>query len=278
MSNYVEHNGRVAFHPSYYVKEIFEETGLSQKDFAERLDTTPKNFSVFLKGKQRLSIDLANKLSRMLGTSVEYWLNLQRSYDEMYAEFSSERELQAEKEILKLIDYKYFHDNFGLPSFLRKTEERVKALREFLSVASLTVLMRPNLAVNFRSFSSSLSKSNIINANAMVQTAINFAIRTEAPKYNQAKFENAVKFALTLTKKNDNFFSKIKDSFHEAGVVLIVLPNLKNSCINGATKRLGGKILLMINGRFSNTFEAVLFHETEHILKKNLGITFNNKK
>ena len=275
MSNYVEHNGRVAFHPSYYVKEIFEETGLSQKDFAERLDTTPKNFSVFLKGRQRLSIDLANKLSRMLGTSVEYWLNLQRSYDETCAEFSSERELQEEKEILKLIDYKYFHENFGLPSFPRKTDERVKALREFLSVASLTVLMRPNLAVKFRSFSNELSKSNIVNANAMVQTAINFAIKTEAPKYNQAKFEKAVKFALTLTKKHDNFFSKIKDSFHEAGVVLIVLPNLKNSGINGATKRLGGKILLMINGRFSDTFEAALFHETDHILKKDLGITLN---
>ena len=275
MSNYVEHNGRVAFHPSYYVKEIFEETGLSQKDFAERLDTTPKNFSVFLKGRQRLSIDLANKLSRMLGTSVEYWLNLQRSYDETCAEFSSERELQEEKEILKLIDYKYFHENFGLPSFPRKTDERVKALREFLSVASLTVLMRPNLAVKFRSFSNELSKSNIVNANAMVQTAINFAIRTEAPKYNQAKFEKAVKFALTLTKKHDNLFPKIKDSFHEAGVVLIVLPNLKNSGINGATKRLGGKILLMINGRFSDTFEAALFHETDHILKKDLGITLN---
>ncbi|MBR2209153.1 MAG: HigA family addiction module antidote protein [Synergistaceae bacterium] len=275
MSNYVEHNGRVAFHPSYYVKEIFEETGLSQKDFAGRLDTTPKNFSVFLKGRQRLSIDLANKLSRMLGTSVEYWLNLQRSYDETCAEFSSERELQEEKEILKLIDYKYFHENFGLPSFPRKTDERVKALREFLSVASLTVLMRPNLAVKFRSFSNELSKSNIVNANAMVQTAINFAIKTEAPKYNQAKFEKAVKFALTLTREYDSFFPKIKDSFRKAGVVLIVLPNLKNSGINGATKRLGGKILLMINGRFSDTFKAALFHETDHILKKDLGITLN---
>ena len=42
MSNYIEYNDKIAFHPGYYIKEIIEESGLSQKDFAKRLDTTPK--------------------------------------------------------------------------------------------------------------------------------------------------------------------------------------------------------------------------------------------
>lgn len=29
MSNYIEHNNKVAFHPSYYLKEIIEESGLT---------------------------------------------------------------------------------------------------------------------------------------------------------------------------------------------------------------------------------------------------------
>ena len=44
MSNYIEYNDKIAFHPGYYIKEIIEESGLSQKDFAKRLDTTPKEF------------------------------------------------------------------------------------------------------------------------------------------------------------------------------------------------------------------------------------------
>ena len=40
MSNYIEYNDKIAFHPGYYIKEIIEESGLSQKDFAKRLDTT----------------------------------------------------------------------------------------------------------------------------------------------------------------------------------------------------------------------------------------------
>ena len=81
MSNYIEYNDKIAFHPGYYIKEIIEESGLSQKDFAKRLDTTPKNLSILVRGEQSLSIDIAMKLSRMLGTSVDYWLNLQKSYD-----------------------------------------------------------------------------------------------------------------------------------------------------------------------------------------------------
>ena len=75
MSNYIEYNGKIAFHPGYYIKEIIEESGLSQKDFAYRLDTTPKNLSILVRGEQSLSIDIAMKLSNDINwiESYEYW-------------------------------------------------------------------------------------------------------------------------------------------------------------------------------------------------------------
>ena len=48
---------------------------------SDGLGTTPKNISILIRGEQSLSIDIAMKLSRMLGTSVSYWLNLQNAYD-----------------------------------------------------------------------------------------------------------------------------------------------------------------------------------------------------
>ena len=39
MSNYVEYKNRIAFHPGYYIEEIVEDSGLTQQDFAKRLDT-----------------------------------------------------------------------------------------------------------------------------------------------------------------------------------------------------------------------------------------------
>lgn len=79
MSNFVEYKDNVAFHPGYYIKEYVDESGLTQEDFAKRLDTTPKNLSILIRGDQSLSVDMAMKLSRMTGTSAEYWLNIQKT-------------------------------------------------------------------------------------------------------------------------------------------------------------------------------------------------------
>ena len=92
MSNYMEYNDKIAFHPGYYIKEIVEEKGLTQEDFAKRLGTTPKDLSLLIRGEQNLSSDIAMKLSRMTGTSVSYWLNLQQAYDALMAEFKAKEE------------------------------------------------------------------------------------------------------------------------------------------------------------------------------------------
>ena len=280
MSNYLEYNDKIAFHPGYYLKEMVEESGLTQEDFAKRLGTTPKNLSILIRGEQSLSIDIATKLSRMYGTTINYWLNLQQTYDAMRTEFLSVEELKKEREIFKLLDYKYFRDNFDLPDLPRKTDEQIKGVREFLSIASLTVLKEKDLTVSFRSYSDHLSLSNIVNANAMVQIAINRALKTEAVKFNKKKFEEAVNFALTQTRNHEGFLPEIKKAFLEAGVVLVVLPNLKNSGINGATKKIDGKILLMVNDRrhFADTFWFTLFHEIGHIMNGDYGITFKDNK
>ncbi len=280
MSNYIEHNDRIAFHPGYYIKEIVEESRLTQEDFARRLGTTPKNLSVIIHGEQNLTVDIATKLSRMLGTTVTYWLNLQNRYDEMTAEFLSDEELKKEREIYKLIDYNYFIDNFHFPELPRKVDDQIQHVREFLQVSSLTVLQEQRLSTSFRSYSDHLSLSNIVNANVMVQIAVNQAIKTESPRFNKKKFSKAVDFALTQTENHEDFYPAVRDAFLESGVVLVLLPNLKNSGVNGATKRIDGRIMLMVNDRrhYADTFWFTLFHEIGHIMNGDYGITFNKNE
>ena len=89
MSSYIEYNDKIAFHPGYYIKEIVEESGLTKENFAKQLDTTLENMSLLIQGKQSLSMDIAMKLSKMIGTSVSYWLNLQNAFDALISEFKS---------------------------------------------------------------------------------------------------------------------------------------------------------------------------------------------
>lgn len=55
MSNYIEYKDRMAFHPGYYIQEELEALEMTQEEFAKRLDTTPKNLSILIRGEQSLS-------------------------------------------------------------------------------------------------------------------------------------------------------------------------------------------------------------------------------
>lgn len=277
MSNYIEYDDKIAFHPGYYIKEIVEESGLTQEDFAKRLDTSPKNLSLLIRGEQSLSLDIAMKLSRMIGTSVSYWLNLQNAYDALVAEFKFKEELIQEKLVFENLDYKYFREHFNLPDLPRKIDKQIEKVRNFLNVATLTVFRKRDMAVSFRSVTGELSEANIIKANVMVQIATNIALRTEAPKFNKSLFEEKVKYALTLTKDHSEFYPLIKEAFCKAGVILVILPNISGSKINGATKKVGNNVMLLVNDRRlnSDTFWFTLFHEIGHIMNGDYGISFD---
>ncbi len=276
MGNYIEYHDTIAFHPGYYIKEIVDESGLSQKDFANRLDTTPKNLSLLIRGEQSLSIDIAMKLSRMIGTGVSYWLNLQNAYDTLIAEFKSAEELAEERKVFEYLDYKYFRDHFGLPDLPGKIDEQIKQVRQFLNVATLCVFRKKDMAVSFRSSTEELSEGDTVKANAMVQIAMNKALKADAPKFHKGKFEKAAKYALKLTNKHEEFYPLIYQAFFDVGVVFVILPNISGSKINGAAKKVGEHVMLMVNDRKLNadSFWFTLFHEIGHIVNGDYGISF----
>lgn len=177
---------------------------------------------------------------------------------------------------LKLLKYSHFRDLFGLPDLPRRITEQIYKLRELLRVSSLTVLRNTSLAVNFRSSKEELNEQNIVRANAMVQIAINRALDMNTEKYNVEKFEKAIDYALTLTTKHDRFITLLTERFREAGVAFVVLPNLPGSKINGATKKLGNKIMLIVSDRnlLSDVFWFTLFHEIGHVLAKDHGVSY----
>lgn len=276
----VEHNDAIAFHPGYYVMEIIEDSGLTQEDFARRLNTTPKNLSILVRGKERLSVDMALKLSNMFGTSVSYWLNLQNAYDTAIAEIEAEKELGEEIAILKSIGYAYFKKNFSLPDLPRNLAAQVKEVRRFLEVSSLKVLEKRDLTACYRSKLEATNSSAIAKANALVQIGMRETRRVDAPPYNPEMFKEAIGFALTQTKEHRDFLPRVQEAFLNAGVILVVLPNLAGSMTNGATKKVGSSVMLMVNdrNRYADTFWFTLMHEAGHIINGDYGLSIENER
>lgn len=92
MGTCVDSEDALAFHPGYSIAEIVEASGLTQADHAKRLGCAPETLSLLIRGRLRLSADMAAKLSGELGTTVRYWLNLQAADDTVFVQAASVEE------------------------------------------------------------------------------------------------------------------------------------------------------------------------------------------
>lgn len=61
--------------------EFMEPRGITNKQLAEALCVSPAATSRLINNKSELSFDMANRLAKCLGTSVDLWLNLQINYN-----------------------------------------------------------------------------------------------------------------------------------------------------------------------------------------------------
>jgi antitoxin HigA-1 len=58
-----------------------ESTGLTQQRLAQAVGITRVRINEIIRGKRGVTPDTAFRLARYFGTTVEFWLNLQRNID-----------------------------------------------------------------------------------------------------------------------------------------------------------------------------------------------------
>ena len=73
-------------HPGKVLKDELEEIGRSQSALAEHIGVLAKTINEICRGKRGISAEMAMKLSRALGASPQFWLNLQSNYELRLAE------------------------------------------------------------------------------------------------------------------------------------------------------------------------------------------------
>lgn len=68
-------------HPGEILKDELVQLGLSASAFARSLSVPTNRVTSILNERRSISADTAIRLARYFGTSPEFWLNLQASYD-----------------------------------------------------------------------------------------------------------------------------------------------------------------------------------------------------
>lgn len=68
-------------HPGKVLKDELDELNLSQTDLAKHIGVLPKTINEICRGKRGISASMAMKLSRAIGASPQFWLNLQNNWE-----------------------------------------------------------------------------------------------------------------------------------------------------------------------------------------------------
>ncbi len=68
-------------HPGEVLQDELEEIGLTQSALAKHIRVLPKTINEICRGKRGISADMAMKLSKALGGSPQFWLNLQNNWE-----------------------------------------------------------------------------------------------------------------------------------------------------------------------------------------------------
>lgn len=68
-------------HPGEHLEEILDELGISQYRLAKAIGVPSVRIKEIVHCRRSITADTALRIARALGTSPEFWLNLQRMYD-----------------------------------------------------------------------------------------------------------------------------------------------------------------------------------------------------
>ncbi len=69
-------------HPGEFIKEdVLKELYITSEQLAKAIDVTPETIDRLINGKERISADMALRLSKFTKTAPQMWLNLQATID-----------------------------------------------------------------------------------------------------------------------------------------------------------------------------------------------------
>ena len=97
----VKSRSYIATPPGATIKEQLNDRGMSQKEFAARMDMSEKHISRLINGDVQLTPETAVRLEMVLGIPAKFWNNLEAIYREKLIKAEMENAMDADAELAK---------------------------------------------------------------------------------------------------------------------------------------------------------------------------------
>lgn len=251
------------------IREYLEEYDITQKELAERINSSEKHISNVLKGNCRLTEEFALKLEKVLtGVPASYWLNYEAKYREQVAR---EEEIVTVnnwdlKKLAKRFRFKEVFRGLDL-TLAQQAIEMLKLLK--ISDFNNFDTVYGHLAVDFMEDGGEQEAIaiwlNMCESEVEVQNKEldDIVYKESELKKNLGKFK-----LLSNNNKTDASINSCRRLCNKLGIYLVFCEAITNSKVRGALTTYKNHPAIYISGRFrshSHTWFA-LMHEIGHLL------------
>lgn len=86
----LERKSYIATPPGVTIQEQLDDRGMTQKEFAKRIDISEEYISKLIDGEVHLTTEMAEKLELVLGVPASFWNKLEAIYQEKLAKIRNE--------------------------------------------------------------------------------------------------------------------------------------------------------------------------------------------
>ena len=262
----------IATPPGATIKEQLNDRGMSQKEFAARMDMSEKHISKLINGDVQLTPETAVKLEMVLGVPAKFWNNLEAIYREKIIKAETENAMDADAEIAKRFPYSEMAKLGWVPE-TREANEKVINLRKYFEVVQLSLLGSDQITRIACRRLAITDKSDL----ALMAWAQEAKIKARGIQTAPINIKGLIlampKIRKMTVLKPKEFCPKIKKYLAECGIALVFPPHLKGSFLQGASFMDGKKLVvgLTARGKDADKFWFSLFHELAHIALGHVG-------
>lgn len=260
--------------PGATISDILQERGQSVAEFACALGEPVDHAWQLLDGSARITNEVADHLSNVLGVSAGFWLSRESQFRDGLERIAKNGKWLTELPVRDITTFKWVRRS-------NNTMDQIAACLEFFGVATVADWYaryegRARLAA-FRTSESFNSEEGAVLAWLRKGEIDGAAMDCE--KWNPERFRSALQNIRALTRQKDPsiFIRALQKQCAECGVAVVIARTPSGCRASGATYFLSAnKALLMLSFRYlsDDHFWFTFFHEAGHLLLHDIKAPF----
>lgn len=256
--------------PGGTIEDLLEERGWTQAELADRLGFTSKHVNDLIHARAPVTPDAAERLSRVLGSSTDFWLVREARYQAAVTHQKSIQDAATHADWLKELPLAWMRKQGWVHQLRNKGKQVLEAL-EFFGVASVEA-WREQYEAPLTAFRASDKFEKKVGAvAAWLRQGEQLATAARCAPYDRAGFKAVLKDLRQQTAQTDPalFVPELIAACASVGVAVVFVPAPPGCPASGATRWLTpNKAMLVLSLRHKSNDHLwfTFFHEAGHLL------------